>query len=163
MLQITDNDEYILSKYTPSEIDKQIKSLVKRFDNKFFSGCIRSPVRNTHWVFIYHIIYNRRVPIACACIEISDRKDYSFLARASVERSYRGRGIQKLLINERVNIAKEYCSEYPVVTYTYPSNIASMNSLISCGFKTFKPKYRFAGKHMVYWQHQINEINEINK
>ena len=63
--------------------------------------------------------------------------------------------IEKQLIKRRLKAARNR-NIINITTYTSPENYASINSLISCGFKIYKPKRRDAGKEMLYWK-KINE------
>lgn len=55
------------------------------------------------------------------------------LSRAGVLPPFRGRGHQKRMIRYRVRRA----GGRPVVTYTDARNVASINSLVSCGFRAY--------------------------
>jgi GNAT superfamily N-acetyltransferase len=65
------------------------------------------------------------------------------LSRAGVMPQARGRGIQKKLLKARIRWARDQgCDQ--VWTYTAHYNIASSNSLISSGFKLWRP-YSWSG------------------
>jgi GNAT superfamily N-acetyltransferase len=70
-----------------------------------------------------------------------------FLAKAGVLHSARGRGFQKLMINARCEAIRK-AGLAVATTYTSPSNAASMNSLIACGFKATTGEY----KGFVHWR-----------
>lgn len=72
----------------------------------------------------------------------------AFTAAAIIKR-YRGFGFQKKMIQHRCRIAKKMGFSR-VVTHTV-FNPASENSLISCGFKLYRPKVEWAGEHANYW------------
>lgn len=54
-----------------------------------------------------------------------------FLSRAGVLPGWRGQGLQRVMIDYRIKLAKGR----PVYTYTSADNVASMNNLIACGFR----------------------------
>jgi len=74
-----------------------------------------------------------------------------FLSRAGVVESHRGHGLQKRLIRCRVARARKLCAPR-AATYTAPHNAASMNSLISCGFRVYEPDGAYVGDDVVYWR-----------
>ena len=75
----------------------------------------------------------------------------NYLCTCGVLPSARGKGLQKKLIRARVRQAKKHGVPL-VITYTVHDNPASMNSLITCGFKTYEPDYAWAGrKNVVYF------------
>lgn len=89
-------------------------------------------------------------PIAFAALSPSNQwRDVGYLSRAGVIRSERGQGIQKRLISARLRHAATMGWE-AVVTDTIPSNPASINSLIACGFKSYVPRKPWAGDSN-YW------------
>jgi GNAT superfamily N-acetyltransferase len=74
----------------------------------------------------------------------------SYLCRAGVLPAARGSGLQKRLIRVRVAAARRRGS-VAVITDTTRANIASSNSLIACGFRTYWPETRWALSSSVYW------------
>jgi GNAT superfamily N-acetyltransferase len=76
-----------------------------------------------------------------------------YLCRAAVLPHARGRGLQKKLIRvrEREALKKEW-----VVLFsdTDPVNAQSMNNLINCGFRAFRPSQPWAShvEDWVYWR-----------
>lgn len=75
---------------------------------------------------------------------------YCFMSRSGVIERCRGQGLQKRLIRVRRAFAKKSgCKS--VLTYTMPDNAASMNSLISCGFKTYDPENPYLGEAKVVY------------
>jgi GNAT superfamily N-acetyltransferase len=75
------------------------------------------------------------------------------LLRAGVLPNYRGQGLQKRLIDVRLKHAiKHKCDQ--AFTYVAPWNAASLNSLISLGFKAYRPECPDTDwdyVHMVRW------------
>lgn len=81
-------------------------------------------------------------------------KGLGFLSRAGVLRAYRGQGLQKRLIRKRVTVAR-IMGLRELVTYVVPSNLASANSLIACGFKLYRPAYRWGGAGAMYFRREL--------
>ncbi len=73
-----------------------------------------------------------------------------FLCRAGVLPEFRGNGIQRRLIQERVRFARSHGYKQ-VITYTSIDNTASSNNLIACGFVLYQPEYSFVGPNYNYW------------
>ena len=74
-----------------------------------------------------------------------------FLSRVGVLPEYRGRGLQKRMIQARVRYARTRRAEL-IVTYTAVWNVASSNSLIACGFKLYEPYTKWVGDDVNYWR-----------
>ncbi len=76
------------------------------------------------------------------------------LELAGVIPAFQGFGIQKKMIRFRENLA--YKLGYTkLITYTAHWNSASCNSLISCGYKTYRPQYAWGGSEYIYWWKNI--------
>lgn len=78
-----------------------------------------------------------------------------YLCRAGVLTSHRGRGIQGRMIAARVKWATSLGANC-VFTYTLPDNAPSSNSLISQGFKLYRPSEYWAGDEALYWIKELN-------
>lgn len=79
----------------------------------------------------------------------------AYLNRAGVLPQYRGKGLQKKLVKARLRLAKKLGVE-TVVTYTMSHNHASSNTLISCGFRLYEPKFPWVGtEEVLYWKRCI--------
>jgi predicted GNAT family acetyltransferase len=70
--------------------------------------------------------------------------------RSAVISKYRGNGIQKKMIKKRHLFFKGYTH----ITYVHPQNPASVNSLISCGYKAYWPKDPYGGDDKIYLIHK---------
>lgn len=88
-----------------------------------------------------------------ALVPSSRWSDCGYMARAGVLPLYRGRGIQKKLILARVQKARRLGWRWLISDTT--DNPASSNSLISCGFKLYKPMNPWSFKSALYWRRQI--------
>ena len=72
-------------------------------------------------------------------------KEYShgiFLIRSGVLKEFRGQGLQKRMIRVR----ERHHKGQTFFTYVSTHNPASINSLISCGYKAYTPYERYAGE-----------------
>ena len=97
------------------------------------------------------IAYSKGVPAGFGAIkQSSNSAEGGYLSRAGVLPNFRGCGLQKKLINRRLDYAQKQGWHW-VVTDTN-DNPASGNSLISCGFRMFKPDLKWAFSHSCYWK-----------
>jgi len=72
-----------------------------------------------------------------------------FLCRVGVLPGHRGRGLQKRLVAAREAAARRLgLSE--IVTYCVPWNCASINSLVACGYRFYRPETKWGGSGAVY-------------
>lgn len=77
-----------------------------------------------------------------------------YLCLAGVLPEYRGQGLQRRLIQARLRKAR-HLGLYRVVTDTIPDNPASINSLVSCGFRAFSPAVPWKVPGAVYWERRF--------
>jgi len=97
------------------------------------------------------IVYSEGTPAAYCAIKPSSNSEHGgYLSRAGVLEQFRGCGLQKKLIKQRLAYAKKQGWNW-VVTDTC-ENAASGNSLIACGFRLFKPEYPWSFTHACYWK-----------
>jgi GNAT superfamily N-acetyltransferase len=80
--------------------------------------------------------------------------DTMYLCRAGVVSAYRGQGLQKKLIQVRVNKAKKLGYKWLITDTT--DNPASSNSLISNGFKLFEPSKPWAFPNSLYFRLRLD-------
>jgi predicted acetyltransferase len=85
---------------------------------------------------------------------LAENRGLAFLCRAGVVPSHRGRGLQKQLIRLRERAARALGLK-ELVTYCVPSNSASLNSLIACGFKFYNPATKWGGATAVYLHKEL--------
>lgn len=90
----------------------------------------------------------------CAIAPSKQFRDCAYLSRAGVMPDYRGKGLQQRMIRLRLRWAKSQGYRC-VVTDTVPSNLASSNSLISCGFKLYRPSKPWAANGALYWRIKV--------
>ncbi len=72
-------------------------------------------------------------PVGYAGAHATNEGRYAFLARSGVVPAARGIGLQKRLIRVRTNWAKAHGMD-GAWSYVYAGNIASMRSLLKCGY-----------------------------
>lgn len=91
--------------------------------------------------------------VGYASLQLVDGGSAAFLAKSGVLWEARGHGLQKRFIKARERRAKELGAKR-TVTYTSDDNLASINSLIACGYKMYRPTYSWGlpfGKGGLYW------------
>ena len=100
------------------------------------------------------IAYDGMNPVGfCAVIPSFQWQKTGYLLRSGVMPDYRGRGLQKRFIKLRIKYAKEQGWDWLVTDTRY--NPASVNSLISCGFKLYKPSTPWSFKDALYWRRKV--------
>jgi len=108
-------------------------------------------VSRGHWWIAYT---EEGKPVAFAgLVRSSAWVDCGYLCRAGVMREFRGKGLQKRLVQVREQQAKKLNWNW-LITDTY-RNPASSNSLISCGFKLYDPTVPWSFKYALYWRKKI--------
>ena len=73
-----------------------------------------------------------------------------YLNRAGVVEGHRGHGLQRKLIQARVNMARELGGV--ACTSDTWDNPHSANNLIAEGFKAYRPKRRWRAEGSMYWK-----------
>lgn len=97
-----------------------------------------------------------------ACKPVSGEDGVLYLTRAGLLEEFRGKGIQKKLIEKRLEWGRK--SNYNLsITYTSRFNAPSFANLQKCGFKLYIPDNRWAGKKMLYWRKKLNSNNNKRK
>lgn len=81
-------------------------------------------------------------------------KGVGFLCRVGVVPRHRGRGLQKRLIRAREDAARNLGLR-ELVTYCVPWNCASINSLVACGYRFYRPSTRWGGAGAVYLRKRL--------
>ncbi len=99
------------------------------------------------------IAYLDGEPVGFATVEEFQDK-IVFLSRAGVVEKARGMGIQKKLIAARERFARSRGKNW-AITYTILNNVQSINSLISLGYKTYRPMQMWVGKDVLYWRKKL--------
>lgn len=77
-----------------------------------------------------------------------------YLSRAGVLPKARRQGIHRRLLRARLTYARIEGLN-TVITYTSDDNLASMNSLVSAGFRFYEPEWAWAGRDMHYFMLEL--------
>jgi GNAT superfamily N-acetyltransferase len=100
-------------------------------------------------------------PVGFACLKMYDTaRDTGYLARAGVLKAYRGRQIQRKLIQVREKYARARLLKV-LVTDTSRANLASSNSLIACGYRLYTPAVPWAFKDGNYWRKTLKDNHAL--
>ena len=101
---------------------------------------------------LWWIVYRGKDAIAYAGLRPCQNPCNSglgFLCRVGVVAEHRGRRLQKKLIRVREAAAKRI-GLTELVTYCVPWNSASLNSLVACGYRFYRPETKYGGAGAVY-------------
>jgi GNAT superfamily N-acetyltransferase len=85
-----------------------------------------------------------------AMLQSSKTPQAAYLARAGTLEAFRGRGLQKKLIRERLKFAKDLGLTQAITDTT--DNVASANALIATGFRMFEPDDPWGLPNTLYWR-----------
>jgi GNAT superfamily N-acetyltransferase len=88
-----------------------------------------------------------------AMMQSSKIPEAVYLARAGTLEAFRGRGLQKKLIRERLKFAKDLGMTQAITDTT--DNVASANALIATGFRLFDPDDPWGLPNTLYWRKSI--------
>ena len=88
-----------------------------------------------------------------AMLQSSKIPEAVYLARAGTLEAFRGRGLQKKLIRERLKFAKDLGLTQAITDTT--DNVASANALIATGFKMFEPDDPWGLCNTLYWRKSL--------
>ena len=115
-------------------------------------ACFPSDHRPTLENSIWWVVWRGKEPVGYAGLRVCEtpcNAGLGFLSRAGVLREHRGRGLQRRLIRVREAEAKALGLK-EVLTYVALWNCASLNSLISSGYKFYRPADKWGGRESVY-------------
>jgi GNAT superfamily N-acetyltransferase len=101
---------------------------------------------------LWWIVWHGKQPVGYAGLRLCQAKQnlgLAFLCRVGVIPAHRGRGLQKRLIHARDRAARQLAVN-EIVTYCVPWNCPSVNSLIACGYKFYRPGTKWGGAGAVY-------------
>ena len=124
-------------------------ALIKEMDAKCFPD---EPLEDAH-EHTWFVAFVDGKPAGYAAFKVW-AGDIVFLSRAGVLEEHRGHGIQKKLIKAREKHALRLGAKW-AVTYTWMYGVYSPNSLISCGYKLFRPQNQWAGSDWLYWRKKL--------
>ena len=124
--------------------------LLRRLDAKLFGKDVDKLELADH---VYWIAVCDDKIAGYAGLEL-DREDgtrFGYLCRAGVLKPFRGRGIQRLLIQARDEEARKrgYAMN---ITYTADWNHASANNLIKEGYLLYSPEWRYGIRGALYFR-----------
>jgi GNAT superfamily N-acetyltransferase len=121
---------------------------VLALDEECFPSDHRPALENSLW----WIVWRGQQPVGYAGLrpcQWSQNKGLGFLSRAGVLREHRGRGLQRRLIRAREAEARALGLQ-ELITYVALWNCASLNSLVACGYRFYRPADKWGGKESVY-------------
>lgn len=122
-------------------------------DQECFPSDHRPALENALW----WVVWRGREPVGYAGLRVCQNpqnKGLGFLSRAGVLRSHRGRGLQKRLIRAREAAARAIGLN-ELVTYVALWNSPSLNSLVACGYRFYRPHTKWGGKEAVYLRRRL--------
>ena len=103
------------------------------------------------------IAYDDDKPVGFAgLVRSASWADCGYLCRAGVLPNYRGKGIQKRLIDLRIRKARRV--GYRWVISDTRDNHASANSLIARGFRMFSPTKPWGFSDTLYWRLKLDAV-----
>ena len=121
---------------------------VLALDEECFPHDDRVSVENSIW----WLVYRGKTVVGYAGLRLckaEHNRGVGFLCRVGVVRKHRGHGLQKRLIRVR-DAAARAIGLNQLVTYCVSWNCASINSLIACGYKFYRPATKYGGSGAVY-------------
>jgi GNAT superfamily N-acetyltransferase len=120
------------------------KDLIVKLNDKIFPNDSLKICSKTVCWFVY---FDGEIGGFCTGKLIS--KDTFYMTRAGILDKFRGKGVQKKMINVRVRYAKKIgCKN--IITYVKMWNIRSFVNLIRCKFIPYIPEYKYADDESVY-------------
>jgi len=140
-------------KYCITAVDDRFADDIQTMHEKLFDGkrLKKSEIETGYWWLITH----NNKPAGFAGLHHSNKYiDCGYLCRVGVTWPHQGQGLQKRLIRVREKKARILGWNW-LVTDTTPENLASSNSLISCGFKLYSPCNKWAFKRSLYWRKEL--------
>ena len=129
------------------ELMPSVYADLQALDARVFYGCGNEFKSNRDW---WVVISGNRIVAYCGCL-YSD--GVCIFVRAWVHADYRGRGLQRKMIRQRIKAARRDCTT--AITYTTADNYASANNLIKEGFLLYHPAYSYAGNGMLYFKRKV--------
>ena len=122
-------------------------------DEVCFPSDFRPCLENSLW----WVVWRGNEPVAYAGLrpcQWHENAGLGFLSRAGVIPNHRGRGLQRRLIRVREAAARTL-GLTEIVTYVAAWNAASLNSLIACGYKFYRPATKWGGADSVYLRRRL--------
>lgn len=122
-------------------------------DQECFPSDHRPVLENSLW----WVVWRGKEPVGYAGLRVCENaqnKGLGFLSRAGVLREHRGRGLQRRLIRAREMEARAL-GLTDLVTYVALWNCPSLNSLVACGYRFYRPADKWGGKEAVYLRKRL--------
>ena len=126
---------------------------VLALDEECFPSDHRPALENSLW----WIVWRGHQPVGYAGLrpcQWSQNKGLGFLSRAGVISKHRGRGLQRRLIRVREAEARALGLK-EVITYVAHWNCPSLNSLVACGYRFYRPAHKWGGSASVYLRKRL--------
>ena len=117
-------------------------------DQDCFPSDHRPALENSLW----WVVWCGKEPVGYAGLRVCEgaqNAGLGFLSRAGVVAKHRGKGLQKRLIRAREAAARSFGLN-ELVTYVAHWNSASINSLVACGYRFYRPATKWGGASSVY-------------
>jgi GNAT superfamily N-acetyltransferase len=94
-------------------------------------------------------------PAAFAAMNLASSWEHTvYMARCGVAPAFRGRGLQRKLLQKREQFAKIELGAIRAITDT-SSNTRSANNLIRAGYLTYTPARNWGLKEAIYWLKEL--------
>ena len=132
--------------YRPGEEKDDILEQIAELDASFFPGCKKEPLNENYWWFVYD---EKDKVVGYAGMRYLEDESFGYFTRAGILEKHRGQGLHKRLIATRSNMARRLGGE-GVITYVAPHNNASVNALVSRGFRLYTPERKWVGDDFLY-------------
>lgn len=127
---------------------KRTQNVIDRLQKEILSGTEPTDASEGHWWIVYT---ESGKAVGFGALKQSEQfADCAFFHRAGVCWEYTGNGLQKRLIKARIRKAKAMGFRWAVTDTS--KNPASVNSLISCGFKNYLPSKPWGWDYTNYWR-----------
>ena len=138
-------------KFTVKQIDirkKEYVTILMYLQKRCLPGDKPMKIDRGHWWIAYA---ENGKPVGFAGLTRSSQwTNAGYMCRAGVLPEYQGHGLQKKLIQVRIQKARRLNWEWLITDTT--NNPASANSLIAMGFRMYMPSVPWAWKHSNYWR-----------
>jgi GNAT superfamily N-acetyltransferase len=134
------------------------EELTNLHDLTFFDTSIRADFERGYWWLVTDMddwAMPYKAVAFCGFTFALHTPGAGYLKRAGVLKAYRGQGLQRRLITVRERKARTLGLTTMLTDTT--ENPPSANSLISAGYKTFEPAYRWAFQHSIYWKKDLTK------
>jgi GNAT superfamily N-acetyltransferase len=139
---------------TPEKLSDKVRKEILRLELLTFGSRTLSDqeIGEANWWFVYH----KGIAVGFTGLLYYPylKQPAAFLYRSGVLKDYRGYGLQKrfIRVRERQSLKDGYNR---IITYTSYDNYPSANSLISCGYKLYRPPTDWGVKNAYYFEKKL--------